>query len=346
MFKTILFLGLLLIIPGFASTLPAEDSAPDSDSIRAAVVKVLPLLEKGAAGSMAERARCFTCHNQGLPLLALTTARERGFEIDDEHLKKQSQFIADFLGKNRENYLTGKGTGGQVATAGQALWALETDNWKPDATTAAVAEYLLLYQKDSDHWQMTSDRPPSESSHFTANYLAIRALQAFATPEQKDRVDQRIDQVRGWLLANPAKDTEDRVFRLWALKLADVSQEDLQAASKVLLDTQQEDGGWSQNSELTSDAYATGSALVALHQAGGLSVAEAAWERGLKFLLDTQLEDGSWHVRSRSKPFQEYFESGFPHGTDQFISIAASSWAATALVLAFEPDPDNKASIE
>ena len=346
MFKTILFLGLLLIIPGFASTLPAEDSAPDSDSIRAAVVKVLPLLEKGAAGSMAERARCFTCHNQGLPLLALTTARERGFEIDDEHLKQQSQFIADFLGKNRENYLTGKGTGGQVATAGQALWALETDNWKPDATTAAVAEYLLLYQKDSDHWQMTSDRPPSESSHFTANYLAIRALQAFATPEQKDRVDQRIDQVRGWLLANPAKDTEDRVFRLWALKLADVSPEDLQAASKVLLDTQQEDGGWSQNSELTSDAYASGSALVALHQAGGLSVAEAAWERGLKFLLDTQLEDGSWHVRSRSKPFQEYFESGFPHGTDQFISIAASSWAATALVLAFEPVPDNKASIK
>lgn len=314
-----------------------SDAAAHRDDIRAAVVKALPLLEKGAAGSMKERARCFTCHNQGLPLLALTTARTRGFEIDVEHLKKQSQHIANFLEKNRDNYLMGKGTGGQVATAGQALWALETDNWKPDATTAAVAEYLLQYQKDAEHWRMTSDRPPSETSHFTANYLAIRGLRTFATTEQKERVDQRIDQARRWLLANSAKDTEDRVFRLWALKLAGVTGEPLQAATKELLDTQREDGGWSQTKDLESDSYATGSALVALHQAGGQGVDDAAYARGLKFLLRTQLEDGSWHVRSRSKPFQEYFESGFPHGPDQFISIAASSWATTALVLACEP---------
>ena len=35
---------------------------------------------------MAERKQCFTCHNQGLPILALTTARSRGFEIDDRVL--------------------------------------------------------------------------------------------------------------------------------------------------------------------------------------------------------------------------------------------------------------------
>ncbi len=337
MFRKLHSLVTLLIVLGFASMLSADETSPSRDEIRAAVVKALPLLEKGAAGSMAERARCFTCHNQGLPLLALTTARARGFDIDSEHLTKQSQFIADFLAKNRENYMKGNGTGGQVATAGQALWALETDGWKPDATTAAVAEYLLLYQKNSDHWEMTSDRPPSESSHFTANYLAIRGLQTFATMEQKVRVDGRIDQVRSWLLANSAHDTEDRAFRLWALKLAAVTDEQLQAAGKDLLDTQREDGGWAQNADLKSDAYATGSALVALHQAGELDVEERSYNRGLEFLLSTQLDDGSWHVHSRSKPFQEYFESGFPHGPDQFISIAASSWATTALVLAFEP---------
>ena len=47
-----------------------------------------------------------------------------------------------------------------------------------------------------------------------------------------------------------------------------------------------------------------------------------------------QRPDGSWHVRSRSKPFQTYFESGFPHGKDQFISMAATGWATTALALA------------
>ena len=41
-----------------------------------------------------------------------------------------------------------------------------------------------------------------------------------------------------------------------------------------------------------------------------------------------------WLSKSRSHPFQTYFESGFPHGPDQFISIAGSGWATAALVLA------------
>jgi len=36
-------------------------------------------------------------------------------------------------------------------------------------------------------------------------------------------------------------------------------------------------------------------------------------------------------------PFQPYFESGFPHGDDQWISAAATSWAAMALALTVEP---------
>ena len=50
------------------------------------------------------------------------------------------------------------------------------------------------------------------------------------------------------------------------------------------------------------------------------------------FLLKTQLPDGSWHVATRAKPIQEYFESGFPHEKDQFISIAATAWATMALL--------------
>ena len=82
-----------------------------------------------------------------------------------------------------------------------------------------------------------------------------------------------------------------------------------------------------------SDAYATGSALVALCLAGGLATDEPAYRRGVAFLLREQRADGSWLVKSRSKPFQPYYESGFPHGNDQFISMAATSWAVTALAL-------------
>ena len=56
----------------------------------------------------------------------------------------------------------------------------------------------------------------------------------------------------------------------------------------------------------------------------------------MAYLLRTQLEDGTWFVRSRAFGFQPYFESGFPHGRNQFISAAATSWAAMALAwLAF-----------
>ena len=82
---------------------------------------------------------------------------------------------------------------------------------------------------------------------------------------------------------------------------------------------------------MESDAYATGEALVALRQSGAVATSAAAVRRGVDFLLRTQLEDGTWVVKSRAVPIQAYFESGFPHGADQWISAAATAWAVTAL---------------
>ena len=79
-------------------------------------------------------------------------------------------------------------------------------------------------------------------------------------------------------------------------------------------------------------------ALVAL-QTAGLSVSDAAYERGVRFLLNTQQEDGSWYVRTRAMAFQPYFDAGFPHGFDQWISAAGTSWATMALSLASPASP-------
>src|SRR4029434_10904800 len=99
-----------------------------------------------------------------------------------------------------------------------------------------------------------------------------------------------------------------------------------------LLSVQRGDGGWAQLDTLPSDAYATGQALYALDVAGRLS--GQVHEKGVRFFLDTQVADGSWHVRSRSYPVQSnYFDTGFPHGRDQWISAAATSWACIGLSL-------------
>jgi N-acyl-D-amino-acid deacylase len=117
------------------------------------------------------------------------------------------------------------------------------------------------------------------------------------------------------------------------LKYVDLDQDTVRAAAFELIKDQRGDGGWGQKPDMDSDAYATGSVLVALSETGYCSQGDPVFQRGVAYLLKTQLDDGSWHVVSRSKPFQKYFETGFPHGTDQFISSAASSWAVWALLL-------------
>lgn len=316
-----------------AADAPGE-VAPEPAVLRSAIGKSLPLLTAGARGSMEKRERCFTCHNQGMPIMALVTAQSRGIAIDADELRKQVQFTADFLAKNRENYLVGKGQGGQSDTAGYALWALDNGGWKPDATTTAVTEYLLQWQRDLGHWKPQSRRPPTEQSLFTSSYVALRGLRTFGTPEQRERTDRRTEQVLAWLVKTPAEDHEDRVFRLRALHAAGAPEAEIRGAAKKLLGSQRTDGGWAQLDDMTSDAYATATALVALHQAGGLATTDAAYRKGLRLLLTTQLGDGSWHVKTRSNPVQTYFESGYPHAADQFISIAAAGWATTALALA------------
>ena len=73
--------------------------------------------------------------------------------------------------------------------------------------------------------------------------------------------------------------------------------------------------------------------MVALHEAG-LPVTDAAYQRGVKYLLSTQLDDGSWYIKTHSQAVQPYFDVGFPHGVDQWISACGTSWATMALALA------------
>jgi squalene-hopene cyclase-like protein len=326
----------LILVPAALWTVPhlvAAEPDPKPEALKTAVEKALPLIQKGAAGYVQQRG-CFSCHHQALPVLALSLARERGFPVDEKVLQEQLKFTETSLRGGRDAYRQGRGQGGQATTAGYGLLALEWGGWKADETTAAVTEYLLQWNRDLDHWRPQANRPPSEASRFSTTFVALRGLAAYGTTEQKERITARIEKVREWLLRTAAADTEERVFRLWSLKYAAADPKEIQAAARELLESQREDGGWAQTADLKSDAYATGSALVALHEAGGLAVTDPAYRKGLQFLVRTQAEDGSWHVQSRSRPFQPYFESGFPYGNDQFISIAATSWATAALALA------------
>ncbi|MCA9015683.1 MAG: hypothetical protein KDA77_10165, partial [Planctomycetaceae bacterium] len=132
--------------------------------------------------------------------------------------------------------------------------------------------------------------------------------------------------------------TEERVFQLRSFLILEVDETATQTAIEALLKLQRDDGGWSQLPEMTSDAYATGTVLVALLRSDQITADHRAVRQGIQYLLNTQQPDGSWHVTTRAKPFQTYFETGYPHSKDQFISVTASSWATVALLLTLPKD--------
>lgn len=311
---------------------PLVAGGPAPAEIRAAVARALPPLLKGAQGYTEQR-DCFSCHHQTIPVLALTLAKRRGFDVPDAAIKAQVEFTAESLARDVELYRKGRGQGGGVETAGGALWTLELGEHPGDATTEAVAAYLLDRDKGRDDWRSSSKRPPSEGSPFATVFVATRGIKAYLNPGRKAEAGARLDRARRWLLAAEPKDTEDRVFRLRTLADLGTDPATLASAARDLSSRQAPDGGWSQADGLAPDAYATGSALVALRQSGGMPIDAPAFRRGLAFLIKSQRPDGTWQIKSRSKPFQLYFESGFPHGPDQFISIAASAWATAALAL-------------
>ena len=128
--------------------------------------------------------------------------------------------------------------------------------------------------------------------------------------------------------------TEDRAFQLLGLQWARASRDVVRSHARELVAEQRPDGGWSQIPTLSSDAYATGQALVALQETRTIARTDPAMKRATEFLLNSQLEDGSWLVKTRAIRIQPHYESGFPHGVNQFISAAGTNWASMALAMA------------
>jgi ankyrin repeat protein len=158
------------------------------------------------------------------------------------------------------------------------------------------------------------------------------------TPNTADKAAyaDAIEKALTWILNTKSRGNDDRAWRVAALAWGGNHKEAAQSALRELLATQKADGGWSDIDSMDTGVYATGRALYAL-QVAGVPASNTAYERGVQYLLNTQQEDGSWFVQSRALAFQPYFDAGFPHGYNQWISAASTSWSATALSYASGP---------
>jgi ankyrin repeat protein len=311
---------------------PRQSDVTAAGSARRAVERALPLLQESAA-TWTRVAKCFSCHHQGLGSLAVAVARERGFRVDDQRLAAQLAVGHAELAPPAVSVPIGTNVGRLASTF--ALVALGASGVPRDDATDRETLRILGSQHVSGHWTPFPLRLPLEGSFVSQTAWTIRALHLFPSPAVQKDADSQLAHALDWLGRQKLLETEDVVMQLLALGWSGAASDRIQRTASQLLALQRADGGWAQTAERPSDAYATGQALVALNQAGGMSPTSAPFKKGLAFLTHSQHLDGSWLVQTRHtwKRGLPYVASGFPYGRNQFISYAGSAWASMALAL-------------
>jgi ankyrin repeat protein len=311
---------------------PAPAPVASPRTAAAAVEGALARLQP-AGPTWVERAKCISCHHHSLPAIAVKVAGDRGLAVDRELARHPAEATLRGWRAQERAWQTGRvvNVPAFLAATTYGLFALAEEGFPSNSTTDIVALRLAAFQAPDGSWQGGSRdlRPPLDGSPITRTALAIRGLTAFAPPGRAD-ISGQIARARAFLAASTPRDTEDEAYKLTGLVWSSAADDVIRRQRSRLLAMQRPDGGWGQLPQMASDAYATGQTLYALGIAG-IRPDHPGYQHGARFLLRTQLEDGTWFVRSRAIGIQRYFESGFPHGRNQFISAAATSWAAIAL---------------
>ncbi len=280
-----------------------------------------------------ERTNCISCHDQSLPAIAVKLASDRGVPVSRELAAHPTQATFAVWGPTKERLLLGncQNDAAFVENTSYGLFAFAEEGVAQNPVTDAVALCLATIQHADGTWRVRDPRPPlGDQSPLSYAALAIRGLSTYSPPGRREDALARIAKAREFVRKAVPGDTQDEAFKLLALVWSKAPADEVSRQAERLRALQRPDGGWGQLPTMAPDAYATGQVLYALH-VGGLPASSATYRKGADYLLRTQLEDGSWFVRSRAFAFQPYFDAGFPHGTDQFISAAATSWAAIAL---------------
>jgi hypothetical protein len=317
----------------FVVTVPGVVSAqqPSPEVLKRAVQQGLALLES-TSPTFIQKGGCNSCHNQKLAAAAQAFARERGIATGAP-IAQLNDELSDATTERFIEYAQGGGAG--VSGLGYELFARIAAKQPADERVHAQLYYLRSMQRPDGSWRAGGNRPPITFDDFTTTAFILHALVAYGRPTQSDDTRQRIDRARNWLLQAKPQTTQERAFRLLGLVWSKADRAVLRDGVSELVAHQREDGGWSQLTAMSTDAYASGMALYAMYQAG-MSTKDRAYQAGLGFLLNTQAADGTWHVKTRSLPFQPYFETGYPYDHDQWISAAGAAYATMAIAAAVD----------
>ena len=327
-----------MICMGLASAISSQEAPPME--VRDAASRAVAAIQKAQAPWYSTNKQvCASCHHQYQPALAFRVARDHRVPLNEEIARADAIKAFTFADIDRAIQYTYV-----IEPAMDDAYRMVAANAagvKPNLGAAVYARLLISRQNREGDWDGFHQRPPSSYSRVTMAALGLRAVQVYHHASQKTQADAAVARARTFLAARTPRDTEERSYQLLGLRWAGADRATLRKLGAGLQATQRADGGWSSLPGRESDVYSTGQALVALHDGSSVAIIDPSWQRGLAYLLKTQAADGTWRVTSRLHPpaplSPPYFDAGYPHGHDQFLSMQGASWAVMALSYTLEP---------
>jgi ankyrin repeat protein len=294
--------------------------------VREAVAKSVDLLQKTSVTFLKEGG-CVGCHAQNITSAAVAAARPKGVPVDEAAASEIARGARLQFAAFSDGLLERMDPPVSIILI-YSLFGISAERADPDRITDAMVHNIAAQQHADGGWgSFGIMRPPTMDSGFSTTAFAVRVLRDYAPPARKAEFDGRIARAAKWLMKAESTTTEDIVMQALGVRWSGGNADRM---AKRLLSLQRSDGGWAQTQYLKSDAYATGTALYALKEAG-VSTTDSAYRKGVAYLLSTQAQDGSWYVASRAPKFQPYFDGGFPYGHDEWISMWATGYATVAL---------------
>ena len=304
------------------------ESAPSSDEVRATIDRAIPFVEQGGVDWIDQR-DCVSCHTVGNMVWSLSVAKSKGFEVSDQLGQWIDWSIESLLAKNDKGKIVAKSNREGVAQ----LLLMFAKN-RPQEHANQIGELVKLIetgQQDNGAWKAAGQLPfqkraAQETNDVSTMWITLGLLSQAELGKDSEIIRhalKRIDQ------SPPGKSTEWYAARLLIAKKRNRTKQIAELIA-TLRDRQQSDGGWPWLAGDDSDAFGTGLALYALHEAE-VDATDSSIVRAMRFLLDTQRDDGSWAVRgTKAKKKDSIEETAVYWGT---------TWAMLALVRGVDDRP-------
>jgi Squalene-hopene cyclase C-terminal domain len=336
---TLFLLGTCLSQPAFADE-PKPIPRATTQQVQRTVERAIGYLQTESAAWLSTR-KCAACHHAPMPLWALSEADRQGYAIDKKFLADTAEATLGSLEKMIASKLvsnpadppdprpSAKGVNmGTVFMAVSAQSLPILDKGKKQSLRL-IADEIVKKQLADGSWEFFANlrRPPINESQITDAVWIILALQGEIERDPSESQRGALKKATAWLAGAKVSDNlQEKVLKALMAIRAGQSRNEMQIVIDELLARQRTDGGWSQTTEMTSDAFATGQTLYVLSLAG-YTAEQPDIKRAINFLVATEKPDGSWPMTSRSTP------DGKPGSAKLLtpITCAASAWATLGL---------------